>query len=153
MSAAMSHGSSAEPDLTPILDLVFQLITFFMLVINFKAAALDTSLRLPVIGSARPIDSKGVDDVLVLNVNKEGSLNVYGDRKSDIKRYIANEATASRMLAKRKGKTITNDDDLPTTVVIRADRGVSFNLLNKVLTECQKYGFRKFTFKAQNLEK
>ena len=27
----------AEPNLTPILDMVFQLITFFMLVINFKA--------------------------------------------------------------------------------------------------------------------
>ena len=42
MSASMSHGSSAEPNLTPILDMVFQLITFFMLVISFKTAAIDT---------------------------------------------------------------------------------------------------------------
>jgi feruloyl esterase len=42
-----------EPNLTPILDMVFQLITFFMLVINFQAAAVDMSLKLPVVGSAR----------------------------------------------------------------------------------------------------
>ena len=45
MSASMSHSSSAEPNLTPILDMVFQLITFFMLVINFKTAAMDLDLR------------------------------------------------------------------------------------------------------------
>jgi biopolymer transport protein ExbD len=39
--SGMSHASNAEPNLTPILDMVFQLITFFMLVINFKSAAMD----------------------------------------------------------------------------------------------------------------
>ena len=48
-------GVKAEPNLTPILDMVFQLITFFMLVINFKSAELDLSLQLPVIGSAKPL--------------------------------------------------------------------------------------------------
>ena len=37
----MSASSENEPNLTPILDMVFQLITFFMLVINFKGAAMD----------------------------------------------------------------------------------------------------------------
>ena len=49
----------AQPNLTPLLDMVFQLITFFMLVINFKDASLDLSLKLPVVGSARPVDTKG----------------------------------------------------------------------------------------------
>lgn len=55
-----AHGSemNLEPNLTPLLDLVFQLITFFMLVINFKGASLDLSLKLPVLGSARPIEWK-----------------------------------------------------------------------------------------------
>ena len=48
-------GVKAEPNLTPILDMVFQLITFFMLVLNFKAAELDLSLQLPVITSAKPL--------------------------------------------------------------------------------------------------
>src|SRR5271165_3795637 len=61
-------GVKAEPNLTPILDMVFQLITFFMLVINFKTAELDLSLRLPVIGSAKPLPEGAKVKLLVLNV-------------------------------------------------------------------------------------
>ena len=62
-------GAKAEPNLTPILDMVFQLITFFMLVINFKAAELDLSLQLPVIGSAKPLPGDATNmKLLVLNV-------------------------------------------------------------------------------------
>ena len=64
---------SAEPNLTPILDMVFQLITFFMLVINFKAASMDLDLHLPVVGSARPVDTKGQEELIILNVDQRGS--------------------------------------------------------------------------------
>ena len=54
-SVHSQQQKSAEPNLTPILDMVFQLITFFMLVMNFKAAEIDATLLLPVIGSAKPL--------------------------------------------------------------------------------------------------
>ena len=76
-----SSDKSAEPNLTPILDMVFQLITFFMLVINFKGAALDLKLQLPVLGSARPLDTQGQEDLLVLNIDAEGRLTIYGAAK------------------------------------------------------------------------
>ena len=41
-----------------MLDMVFQLITFFMLVINFKSASMDLNLKLPVVGSARPVETE-----------------------------------------------------------------------------------------------
>jgi len=55
MSASTS-ADSAEPNLTPLLDVVFQLITFFMLVINFSNENYDARVRLPVAGSARPVE-------------------------------------------------------------------------------------------------
>src|SRR5208282_2696334 len=61
-------GVKAEPNLTPILDMVFQLITFFMLVINFKAAELDLTLQLPVLTSAKPLPKDSNLKMLVLNV-------------------------------------------------------------------------------------
>src|SRR4051812_35913930 len=72
--APMSESNSerAEPNLTPLLDMVFQLITFFMLVINFKGASLDMSLKLPVLGSARPLDKHGKLEPLLLNIDTEG---------------------------------------------------------------------------------
>src|SRR5688572_21788623 len=111
MSASMSHAASAEPNLTPMLDMVFQLVTFFMLVINFKAASLDMSLKLPVVGSARPVDTQGQEELLILNIDSKGQLNVYGMSK-DIESYIAGEAQASMLAARRENPKIQTGDEL-----------------------------------------
>jgi biopolymer transport protein ExbD len=105
MSASLSHSSSAEPNLTPILDMVFQLITFFMLVINFKTAAMDLDLKLPVVGSARPVDTQGQEDLLILNINSQGQLRVYGQLISDVGSYIGHEAQASLLINKSSPAT------------------------------------------------
>ena len=68
MSGSVRGGSKVEPNLTPILDMVFQLITFFMLVMNFKAAELDQALMLPVLGSAKPMPTGSEIKMIVLNV-------------------------------------------------------------------------------------
>jgi len=152
MSASMSHSSSAEPNLTPILDMVFQLITFFMLVINFKTAAMDLDLKLPVVGSARPVDTQGQDDLLILNINSQGELKVYGQLVGDVASYIANEAQASLLVARRNNPQIKSGDELPSTVVIRADKSTPFTMLNHVIEACTTNGYRKFAMKAMNKE-
>jgi biopolymer transport protein ExbD len=149
MSASLSHSASAEPNLTPILDMVFQLITFFMLVINFKSASMDLSLKLPVVGSARPVDTKGENELLVLNIDSAGQLKMYGAVK-DLDSYIANEAMVSLIHARRTQPELQAGDELPTNVVIRADKSVPFSLLNKVIKVCQDRGFRRFSLKAMN---
>jgi biopolymer transport protein ExbD len=142
------HTDSAEPDLTPILDMVFQLITFFMMVINFKSAALDMTLKLPVIGSAMPVDTKGEEDVLVMNLAPSGRLSVYG-QEVDVDKYVSSEAESSRQTANRKGQDIKPGDDLPTIVVIRSDESTAFKDLYKVVKACQDRGFRNFSLKAK----
>lgn len=149
MSASSGHG--AEPNLTPILDMVFQLITFFMLVINFKGAALDLTLKLPVLGSARPLsaDDKSEELMMVLNLNAEGKANVYGVEK-DLKTFIPNEAKLQAMKASLANKKFKKGDELATTIVIRADKGIPFEKLNEVIKLCQEHGYRKFSLKAMN---
>jgi biopolymer transport protein ExbD len=151
MSASLSNAANAEPNLTPMLDMVFQLITFFMLVINFKSASMDLSLKLPVIGSARPVDMKGADELLVLNIDALGRLVVYGEYK-EVDKYIANEAFVSLIKARAANPKLQPGDELPTNVVIRADRAVPFKLLNHVIKTCQDRGFRRFSLKAMNKE-
>lgn len=149
MTASLSNEANAEPNLTPILDMVFQLITFFMLVINFKSASMDLTLKLPVVGSARPVDTKGQRELLILNIDQRGKLKVYGMEKN-VDNYIAGEAQASLISAKRDNPKIQLGDELPTTVVIRADRATPFNLLNHVIEACQKNGFRSFALRAMD---
>jgi|SRR6185369_6078131 len=143
MSGSVSGDMKAEPNLTPMLDMVFQLVTFFMLVINFKGAAMDLSLKLPVLGSARPLESKGEHEQIVLNIDAQGQLKVYGTPK-DIKTYIAGEAHVAGL----KVPNYKKGDELPTTIVVRADKGISFKLLNEIVQTCQNNGFRKFELKA-----
>lgn len=144
MSGARTEG---EADLTPMLDMVFQLITFFMLVSSFKAASLELSLKLPVVGSARPVETQGEESLLVLNVNKEGQLVVYSIPQ-DIVPYLKAEAKMARLEARRKNSGFKDTDDLPTTVVVRADKDTPFGLLNLIIKTCQDNGFRKFALKA-----
>jgi biopolymer transport protein ExbD len=146
--AASSELTHSQPNLVPILDMVFQLITFFMLVINFKEAALDQSLQLPVLGSARPLDVKGQEDLLVLNIDAEGNLKVYGATKKDVNSYIAAEARQEESRLKAQNKGFKPGEELPTTVVIRADKSTQFKLLNDIIKVCQKYNYRKFALKA-----
>ena len=148
----MSAQVEGECDLTPMLDMVFQLITFFMLVINFKGAAMDLALKLPVVGSARPVDTKGGSDLLVLNINKVGDVKIFGQVKKDIEGYIANEAAASRLAVRKKDPSFGETEDLPSIVVVRADRATPFKLLNRVIKACQDNGYRNFSMKAVNKE-
>jgi biopolymer transport protein ExbD len=149
MSASLSSEDRADPNLTPILDMVFQLITFFMLVINFKAASTDMSLKLPAIGSARPTEVRG-QDLLVLNVNQEGTLRAFGQEIRDIPAFIAKEAESSLRTAQRANSALKAGDDLPSLVVIRADRFTPFGRLNRVVRACQENGFRQFSLRALN---
>jgi biopolymer transport protein ExbD len=149
MAGSMSSEDRAEPNLTPILDMVFQLITFFMLVINFKTATMDMTLRLPVVGSVRPVETKG-HDLLVLNIDKQGGLRVFGNLIENIPAYIATEAQASLLAAKRFNPELKAGDDLPSMVIIRADRKTPFRYLNAVILACQENGFRNFSLKAMN---
>ena len=135
--------------MTPILDMVFQLITFFMLVINFKSAALDLKLQLPVLGSARPLDTQGQEDLIVLNIDAEGRLNLYGVEK-DTEAYIAEEARVALQKLQKAGKQVQPGDELPTTVVIRADRLATFDMVYSVISTCQAHGFTRFALKAMS---
>jgi len=146
----MQSSNQAEPNVTPILDMVFQLITFFMLVINFKSAAMDLDLKLPVVGSAQPVDNKGKEDLLILNINSQGQLKVYGQAIDDLPGYIASEAQASLLAARKTYPDIKSGDELPSTVVIRADKQTPFAMLNSVIAACQSNGFRRFALKAMN---
>lgn len=143
----MSAQSSevAEPNLTPILDMVFQLITFFMLVINFKGASLDQTLQLPVLGSARPLEWKGDYEPLMLNVDNEGRVKVYGAVVS-AEKFIADEAAGLKRQLRAAGESAPKE--LPVPVVLRADKGTRFHLVNHIIKLCQDNGYVQFSLSA-----
>jgi len=65
----MSHGGgedSVDPDLTPLLDLVMQLLMFFIVNVNFVKEAVSQDIELPISSSAKAI-SKGDTGAIFIN--------------------------------------------------------------------------------------
>ncbi len=127
--------------------MVFQLITFFMLVLNFKANAMDKDMALPVVGSAKaPSEKDGPsEEVMVVNINKKRQITMFNQLVENFKARVAAEANIARVkYSLKKG------DKIPATIAIRADSSTPFSILNKVITDCQFEGFRKFSLKAMN---
>jgi biopolymer transport protein ExbD len=143
----------AEPNLTPLLDVVFQLITFFMLVINFSNENYDARVRLPVAGSARPVEEgekAATEDRLVLNVDRQGHLLMSGQLLPASKALleIKHQADLVKLNLKAAGLKPDASGGLPTTIIVRADKDTPFSSLYTLISACQTNGFRKFALKA-----
>ncbi|MFO0951751.1 MAG: biopolymer transporter ExbD [Isosphaeraceae bacterium] len=153
MSASVD-SMKAEPDLTPLLDVVFQLITFFMLVINFSNDNFDQRVKLPVAGTARPVEERErvAEDRLVLNIDKEGHLLMNGQAMPMHKAVseIKHQADLVKLNLKAAGQKPGDNGMLPTTIVLRADKDVEFSSFYGLLTACQSNGFYKFALKAMD---
>lgn len=153
--AGSSHAEfNAEPNLTPLLDVVFQLITFFMLVVNFSADNYDKNVKLPIADSARPIDDPTDSrvDRLVLNVDRDGRLLEAGEAQPLHKavQTIKRQADFVKLNLKVSGAKPDASGGLPTIIVLRVDKDADFQALNSLIKACQANGFRKFAFKAMS---
>src|SRR5882672_1883142 len=85
----MAHGSTerCEPNLIPLLDLVLQLVMFFMVCANFVMEHVNESIKLPEAVAAKPLDANA-QYIIFLNVNEEGfvllsGLDVQGANKDE----------------------------------------------------------------------
>ena len=154
MAGSISSELKAEPNLTPLLDVVFQLITFFMLVINFSTENYDQRVRLPVAESARPVedDQRVSEDRLVLNVDSNGHLLIGGEVQllHQAIQTIKHQAELVRLSLRAAGKKIDQSGSLPTTIILRADREATFSSVISLIKACQSHGFRKFSLKAMS---
>ena len=154
MSASINQELRAEPNLTPLLDIVFQLITFFMLLINFSQDNFDSRIKLPVAGSARPQDdaAKLNDERLILNIDSQGHLIYNGQvlTAEQATQKIKLEAQIARQNIKTLRGKVAEGEGLPARVVIRADRDTPFEPIFSMIKTCQSNGYEKFDLKAMN---
>ena len=149
MARPVLHDVKYQPDLTPLLDVVFQLMTFFIMVSNFSQEIYDQRVRLPVAASANPITDPA-EDKLVLNVDPEGRMlfNNRDLRTAEAIEQIEFQAQLARRNAQVAGLSLSDADPLPTTVILRADRETPFSEVFALVRACQQAGFTKFDLRA-----
>ncbi|QEH35682.1 Biopolymer transport protein ExbD/TolR [Aquisphaera giovannonii] len=145
-------SDAISPNLTPLLDIVLQLITFFMMLVHFgtRLEGADRGVRLPVAPAALPGSDLTIDR-LPVSLDRRGGLRV-GDRSLD-----AAEAAAwwdEQARARRSGLELLQgggassglgSDELPTVVILRADRDASYGAVRRTLAEAQERGFAQFS--------
>jgi biopolymer transport protein ExbD len=136
---------SFQLNLTPLLDVVLQLITFFMMLIHFgtKIEGAAASIKLPTAPAALPTGDLGLDRIVV-SVDAKGLLIAEGERLDE----GSSGAWWKEQARKRQaglGSIGRKDDELPTLVVVRADKAASFGSVRGLLATAQQQGFAKFT--------
>jgi biopolymer transport protein ExbD len=168
----VSHGSSdgghAEPNLTPLLDVVLQLLMFFMMCVNFVNEQNNETIDLPESLSALPMD-KSETDVLFVNVKPF--------RADDFKDRGLSEEGLQRLRDKfQPGETCVltvgrdpmkpieakywlkqeyedaqkkaADGKVQTAVVIRADRDTDYAQVFQLLQMCKVQGYTRLKLRA-----
>lgn len=149
MSHALGEGSKAVPNLTPLLDLVLQLLMFFMMCVNFVREQVTRDIVLPVAQSARPMD-KTLGEVLVLNMDAKGRLIVLGKPQplttlGEISYYLKQEFTDARRAAEARGD---RSGQVKTAVIIRAHQDANYTQVFQLLRTCKEVGYRKLQLRA-----
>lgn len=132
-----------EPNLTPLLDVVLQLITFFMMLVYFgtRVEGARRDVRLPTAPAALVSAELGLDR-LAVGIDPEGRLLV-DDREGPLSGTEA-EAWWTRQAQSRRGGD-EKKGVLPTTVIVRADRAARYGAVRRALAGAQGVGFARFS--------
>ena len=149
-----SSGSGApDVDMTPMIDIVFQLIAFFMVITNFEQQQADERVTLPKDQLAKPPEVKR-ENAFTLNLgfekDKDGKVIdptpyiFFGDERMTV------ENSAVRLKQESQFYSTIGTDLQDVTVEIRADAGVPSGLVQKLIQMCQEEGiaFQRFALKA-----
>lgn len=162
----MSHGGgeveNVDPDLTPLLDLVMQLLMFFIVNVNFVSEQVSQDVKLPSSESARPVDKA---DPGALFVNQKVKSREYMNRLTAKERerlqneesiiLIPGQAPMSPPEAKSWLKDryellskLSPDGEVRTVIHFRPDENLELGEMFKMMNYCKVAGFKKMKVRA-----
>lgn len=143
MRYQVKHGAKfAEGDMTPMIDMTFLLIAFFMVLINFTEADQNERIRLPSSELAKPPETP-FQLPITLQLTKEGTVLFIGEEVpvADLKSPL------------RWEREVLGDSAADATIIIRADADAKTGKVQELMKICQDTGFEKFALRAKQEEK
>ena len=129
-------------DMTPMIDMTFQLIAFLMVMINFSDIEQDQRVQLPSSELAKPPET-AYDEPLTIQMTSDEMI-LFGGQEMTIdalRAAIRREATLLKAYQDNRMKD--------ATVVIRADRRSRTGKVQEVISACQEVGFDTFALRGQ----
>ena len=114
-------------EMTPIIDMVFLLLVFFLVATTFHQAEREMQIALPFASSAGPISATLRE--IVINVDADGSVIVSGRSVSD-----------EDLRAMIEQAVETNPEQ---KVTVRGDRGTTYGTVVRILDLCKNSGIQE----------
>jgi biopolymer transport protein ExbD len=142
MARKKSAGpSQTDIDMTPMIDVTFQLITFFVFTLNFSEAVTDDRIQLPMSQLAKPAEAPPADPI-TLQLMGDGRVIYAGEPVAlqEIGGYLENEKRVMISASKEPSSA---------TVIVRADGASKTGDVQELIKVCQEKGFEKFVLRAQ----
>lgn len=133
--------SESGGDLTPMIDMVFQLVAFFMFVINFAEAEQDQRVKLPSSPLAKPPDGP-IANPVYLHLTAEGTVVAGGTemQMDRVRGFLIRETEIMRYESKTPDQA---------TVIIRADGLSRTGDVRRLVQICQEAKFENFALRAK----
>jgi len=141
-----SGAGFAEGDMTPMIDMTFQLIAFFMVLVNFSEAEQNERIRLPSSELAKPPEAP-FEAPLTLQLTSQGSV-IFGGQDiplAGLKQTLLREA---QLLNATPDRSVAD-----ATIIIRADQTTKTGVVQEVIKACQETGFERFALRAKQEER
>ncbi len=134
-------GEIVEGDMTPMIDMAFQLIAFFMVLINFAEADQNQRIHLPSSQLAKPTE-QARDNTLTLQLTKTDTVLLATNEVPlvELRPYLRREREFLRL------KKI---EPSATTIIIRADAAAKTGVVQQLIELCQELGFEKYVLRAK----
>jgi len=136
-----------EGDLTPMIDMTFQLIAFFMLVINFSDVEQDQRIKLPASELAKP-PAAPYEQPLTIHLMKSGTFVFGGKELTSLSTLQSALLRETQILKRHTSKKIAD-----VTVIIRADKDAKTGLVQEIIQICQNLRFERFALRGKQSDK
>lgn len=132
--------------MTPMVDVTFQLIAFFMFVLNFSEVDQDQRIHLPASELARPPDV-AYDEPITVQLTADEMILFAGDQMSadGLKSALLREA---QIIKAHPEKKVTD-----VTVIIRADRQAKTGKVQEIIQLCQQAEFDTFALRGKQSDR
>ena len=147
MRIRKSYQGIVEGDLTPMIDMTFQLIAFFMLVINFSDAEQDQRIKLPASELAKP-PTAPYEQPLTIHLMDSGTFVFGGAEQKSLEALQSSLLRETQILERHTSKKLAD-----VTVIIRADKNAKTGLVQKIIQSCQDLRFERFALRGKQSDK
>jgi len=131
---------ASEGDMTPMIDMVFQLIAFFMVLINFSESEANNRVVLPSSQLVKPPEAP-LEFPIILHIAQDGEVILGGDTYTAETLKVGLSRELSVIKAEKKNPGDAN-------VIIRAHKDAAAGDVQEVIRAAQEQKLEKFALRV-----